>query len=254
MVTNTDLSAVLPAYNEEDTIAETVETTLQTLSAFSSPAKFEVIVAEDGCDDSTPTIADNLATAYSSVKHFHSDQRLGRGGALNEAFRESAGDVLVYFDTDLATDMQHLEPLVERIRTDHYEVATGSRWLPESEAERPLNRQTASWAYNRMVQVFLRSGLEDHQCGFKAFDRDTLLKLLPDVENDHWFWDTEVLVRAQARGLDVAEIPVSWTPKDDTKVNLVADATRMSSEILRLWWDLSLRGRLERQPSPIGPS
>lgn len=254
MVTNIAVSVVLPAYNEENTLADTVETTLSTLDTFNSADEYEVIIAEDGCDDATPAIADTLEATYDRVQHFHSDQRLGRGGALNEAFRDSSGEVLVYFDTDLATDMQHVEPLVERVRTGHYDIATGSRWLSESEADRPIDRRSASWAYNRLVKLVLRSGLEDHQCGFKAFDRDVLLKLLADVENDHWFWDTEVLVRAQARGFDVAEIPVSWTPKGDTKVQLVDDAARMGSEILRLRWDLSVKGRLERRPSPAGQS
>src|SRR6056297_986089 len=198
-----EVSVVLPAYNEADTIETTVQTTLETLAGFLPPGSFEVVVAEDGCEDETPAIADRLAADDVRVRHFHSDERLGRGGALNAAFRDASGDTLVYFDTDLATDMRHLEELVESVRSGEYDVATGSRWLPDSDADRPRKRGIPSLGYNTLVRTFLRSDLQDHQCGFKAFDRDALVALMADVGDDHWFWDTEVLVRAQREGYRV---------------------------------------------------
>jgi uncharacterized protein (TIRG00374 family) len=246
-MTNREVSVVLPAYNEADTIEHTVEVTLSTLADFLPAGAFEVIVAEDGCEDRTPEIADRMAAADDRVRHVHSDERLGRGGALERAFRESRGDVLVYFDTDLATDVQHLEELVESVRTDGYDVATGSRRIPGSEQERDPERGVASTGFNTLVRLFLRSPMHDHQCGFKAFDREALVALLDDVEDDHWFWDTEVLVRAQRAGYDVREFPVEWEPKGDTKVDLVRDVFGMGSQILRLWWQLSVSPRIDRR-------
>ncbi|WP_336022235.1 flippase-like domain-containing protein [Halobellus salinisoli] len=244
---STAVSVVLPAYNEEATIEATVETTLRTLAAFLDPGTFEVIVAEDGCDDRTPEIADRLADMDDRVRHVHSDERLGRGGALERAFEAAHGDVLVYFDTDLATDMRHLEELVERIRSGEADVATGSRWMSENVADRPAKRGIPSRAYNGLVRTFLGSDLRDHQCGFKAFSREAFETLREDVEDEHWFWDTEMLVRAQRRGFEVAEFPVDWTPKGDTKVDLVRDVLGMGSQILRTWWQLSVRPRLSRR-------
>ena len=126
-MTNREVSVVLPAYNEADTIEHTVEVTLETLASFLPAGAFEVVVAEDGCDDRTPEIAARMARADGRVRHVHGDERLGRGGALERAFRASDGDVLVYFDTDLATDMQHLEELIESVRREGYDIATGSR-------------------------------------------------------------------------------------------------------------------------------
>ena len=246
-MTTREVSVVLPAYNEADTIEHTVEVTLSTLVDFLPAGAFEVIVAEDGCEDRTPEIADRMAAADDRVRHVHSDERLGRGGALERAFRESRGDVLVYFDTDLATDVQHLEELVESVRTDGYDVATGSRRIPGSEQERDPERGVASTGFNTLVRLFLRSPMHDHQCGFKAFDREALVALLDDVEDDHWFWDTEVLVRAQRAGYDVREFPVEWEPKGDTKVDLVRDVFGMGSQILRLWWQLSVSPRIDRR-------
>jgi len=244
-----EVSVVLPAYNEAATIEGTVRTTLATLDAFLPADAFEVIVAEDGCDDRTPEIADRMAAEDARVRHFHSDERLGRGGALERAFDAARGDTLVYFDTDLATDMQHLEELIERVRRGDADVATGSRWLPGSIADRPAKRGIPSRVYNGLVRLFLRSPLRDHQCGFKALSREAFERLRDDVEDDHWFWDTELLVRAQRAELTVAEFPVDWEPKGDTKVDLVRDVFGMGSQILRLWWQLSVSPRITRRVS-----
>lgn len=246
-MSSAEVSVVLPAYNEEQTIEETVEVTLSTLASFLPNDAFEVIVAEDGCDDRTPEIADRLAAADERVHHFHSDERLGRGGALERAFRASEGETLVYFDTDLATDMSHLEELVESVRSGDYDVATGSRRMPGKHQNREPERGLASTGFNGLVRLFLRSDLYDHQCGFKAFDRETLLTLLDNVGDDHWFWDTEVLVRAQRAGYRIKEFPVRWTPKGDTKVDLVRDVFGMGSQILRVWWEFSVRPRVNRK-------
>ena len=104
-MTDREVSVVLPAYNEAATIEDTVATTVAALEAFLPDGAFEVLIAEDGCSDRTPEIAAELASADDRIRHFHSDDRLGRGGALERAFEASEGDVLVYFDTDLATDL-----------------------------------------------------------------------------------------------------------------------------------------------------
>ncbi|ELZ91763.1 dolichol-P-glucose synthetase [Haloferax mucosum ATCC BAA-1512] len=242
-----EVSVVLPAYNEAQTVENTVRVTVETLEWFLPSDAFEVIVAEDGCDDETPAIADRLAAEDDRIRHYHSDERLGRGGALERAFEAADGDTLVYFDTDLATDMRHLEELVECVRSGEYDVATGSRWMPENVADRPSKRGVPSRAYNGLVRFFLRSDLRDHQCGFKAFSREVFETLRDDVEDNHWFWDTEMLVRAQRGGFRVAEFPVDWEPKGDTKVDLVRDILGMGSQIMRTWWQLSVRPRITRR-------
>jgi len=235
-----EVSVVLPAYNEAGTIETTVRTTLETLSGFLPDGSYEVVVAEDGCEDETPEIADRLAAADDRVRHFHSDERLGRGGALNAAFADARGDTLVYFDTDMATDMRHLEELVESVRSGAYDVATGSRWMPDNTADRPAKRGVPSKGFNFAVRTLLRSDLRDHQCGFKAFSRAAFEDLVGEVEDEHWFWDTEMLVRAQRRGFRVKEFAVDWEPKGDSKVDLVRDVFGMGSQILRCFWEFSV--------------
>ncbi len=227
---------VLPAYNEAAKIEKTVLVTAETLSKVTD--RFEIIIAEDGSTDGTDRIASMLSKKYAYVIHLHSDERQGRGKALNRAFKAASGEVLCYIDVDLATDMKYLDKLVRAISVDGYDFATGSRIMPESDAKRPFKREFASRGYNHLVRLFLRSKLYDHQCGFKAFRRKALFEILDEVENQHWFWDTELLVRAQHKGYRVLEFPVYWRHGGSSKVNLVKDVGGMGSEIFRLWGEL----------------
>jgi len=229
---------VLPAYNEAANIEKAVFTTAKTLSKITN--SFEVIIAEDGSTDGTDRIASRLSKQYAYVIHLHSNERQGRGRALKRAFKASSGEILCYIDVDLATDMKYLEKLIRAVSTDGYDFATGSRMMSESDAKRPFKREFASRGYNFLVRFFLRSKLYDHQCGFKAFRRGPLFELLDEVENQHWFWDTELLVRAEHKGYRIIEFPVYWRHGGSSKVDLVKDVEGMGSEIFRLWSELYL--------------
>jgi hypothetical protein len=115
--------------------------------------------------------------------------------------------------------------------------------LPGSSAERGFVRLTASLVYNRLVRSLLDSRLSDHQCGFKAFKRQVILDLLPQVKCTHWFWDTEILVRAQREGFRVMEIPVRWheSKPDKSTVKLADDVFHFLHEVIRLRQELYSR-------------
>jgi glycosyltransferase involved in cell wall biosynthesis len=233
------VSVVLPAYNEVDYLQPAVEKTIQALKGFTD--SYEVIIAEDGSTDGTAERAEELAQKTPSVRHIHREQRLGRGTALNNAFKQSSGQVLVYMDLDLATDLKFLKPLVEAITVEGYDFSTGSRMLPESRAERTFSRSLSSKSYNFLVRAMLGSKLRDHQCGFKAFKREPLMELMDQVEATHWFWDTEIMVRAHRRGFKTKEIAVEWKSGKGTKVNLVKDSWNMFRQIMGLWWTLKIK-------------
>ncbi|RZN33680.1 MAG: glycosyltransferase family 2 protein [Methanosarcinales archaeon] len=233
-----EVSLVLPAYNEAERLKATVTKTADVLGKITS--SFEIIIAEDGAVDGTDKIAEILASEHSYVVHLHSDERLGRGTALNHAFKLARGDILIYIDVDLATDMLHLSELIDQIRSG-YDLATGSRMMPESDAVRSAKRGIASKGFNFLVRLMLGSKLYDHQCGFKAFKRSTLLDLLGQVRDKHWFWDTEILVRAQRAGYAVAEFPIRWRPGSSTKVDMKRDVVGMGLAILRLWREFGFR-------------
>jgi glycosyltransferase AglD len=233
------VSVVLPAYNEIDYIQPAVEKTIQTLNKFTQ--SYEVIIAEDGSTDGTAESAEELAQTIRGVRHIHRIKRLGRGIALKNAFKQSSGEVLVYMDLDLATDLNYLKPLVEALIIEGYDFSTGSRMLPESKAERTFSRGISSKTYNFLVRHMLGSKLYDHQCGFKAFKREPLMSLIDKVEATHWFWDTEILVRAHRAGFRIKEIAVEWKSGKDTKVNLFKDSWSMFKQIMSLWWKLKIK-------------
>jgi glycosyltransferase involved in cell wall biosynthesis len=233
------VSVVFPAYNEADSLEAAVDEVTQALNEFTR--SYEIIIAEDGSTDGTDKLAAALAEKYPFVKHIHGEKRLGRGAALKNAFKQSSGEVLVYMDLDLATDLEHLKTLVEAVESEGYEFATGSRMLPESNVKRSGTRHLASKTYNFMVRAVLGSKVKDHQCGFKAFRREPLMQLLDEVEANHWFWDTEILVRAYSRGYKIKEIPVSWKGGRETKVRLLQDSLNMGWQIFLLWWHLKVQ-------------
>ncbi len=167
-----EVAVVLPAYNEANRLERTVEKTINAIEGITN--SFEIIIAEDGSTDGTDKIAQNLAKKYPFVKHLHSDVRLGRGRALKNAFNATDAEIVVYFDVDLATDLGHLRELIDAIKNG-YDIATGSRLLKRSEVKRPFKRELASRIYNFLVRLLLRSKIHDHQCGFKAFKRSSVL-------------------------------------------------------------------------------
>ena len=233
------VSVVLPAYNEADKLELAVAKISHALIEWGY--SFEIIIAEDGSMDGTAEQAEELAQELSFVKHVHREKRQGRGTALSNAFKQCRGEVFVYMDLDLSTELKYLKPLVEAITVEGYDFSTGSRMLPESKVERSLSRSISSKTYNFLVRHMLGSKLRDHQCGFKAFKREPVLTLLDEVEATHWFWDTEIMVRANRRGYKIKEIPVEWKTGKDTKVNLLKDSCNMFKQIMRLWWKLKVK-------------
>ncbi|MDR2203267.1 MAG: glycosyltransferase family 2 protein [Nitrososphaerota archaeon] len=234
--TQLDLTVVLPAINEADIIEQAVLKIDQVLKTFGYT--YEIIIAEDGSTDGTDKKAAKLAKKLLYIRHLHNDQRFGRGKALDNSFRQSNGKVLIYMDVDLATDLKHLTQLINAIFIDGYFFATGSRMLSNSNVKRTSTRIFASKTFNFMVRMFLYSKVKDHQCGFKAFERNALLPLLDEVHATHWFWDTEILVRAQHKGYKIKEIPVSWAGVRETKVHLFRDSVAMGWQIFILWLHL----------------
>ena len=231
------VSIIFPAYNEANKIEAAVERTIDILDKIN--ISYEIIIAEDGSTDGTDKIAKNLSENFESIKHIHSDVRLGRGGALKNAFKKARGDIMANMDVDLATDIEQLDELIGSI-IEGYDFATGSRMLPESKTKRPWKRNIASRGYNFLIRTLLRSQINDHQCGFKSFKREPLFDLLDEIKDQHWFWDTELLVRAQRKSYRIKEFPVNWAHAGATKVELIKDVIGMGFQAFRLWWELDV--------------
>ncbi|MDD1706908.1 MAG: glycosyltransferase family 2 protein [Methanoregulaceae archaeon] len=233
-MTDIELSVIIPVFNDRAALETAIPRSVSVLGNITD--HFEIIIAEDGSNDGSAELVHSFSAADPRVKLLHSDERLGRGKALNRAFQEARGLVVCYYDVDLASDMRHFPVLVEAIR-EGYDISTGSRLLPESRINRSGGREIASRGYNFLVRVVLGSRLSDHQCGFKGFNRDRLLALIPSVKDTHWFWDTEVLVRAERAGYRICEFPIIWNQGSKTTVKR-RDIWDMGRAIFRLWWQV----------------
>ncbi len=233
-MTGPEVSAIIPVYNDRPSLELALQASLETLSGITR--EFEIIIAEDGSTDGSTEYVRQYEGKDTRVRLLHKDERQGRGRALNHAIHESRGTIVCYYDVDLATDMSHLPSLISTIRNGS-DISTGSRLLPSSDIVRTGGREIASRGYNFLVRIFLSSRISDHQCGFKAFRRDRILPLLPTIRSNHWFWDTEILVRAQRAGYRVTELPVRWRAGKGTTVRF-KDVFEMGTAILVLWWQI----------------
>ena len=233
-MSKTRVTAIIPVFNDRASLERALPVSIETLSRITP--EFEIIIAEDGSTDGSTEYARDYAEKDLRVRLLHNDTRQGRGTALNRAIQEAKGAVICYYDVDLATGMQHLPELIAKIE-DGADISTGSRLLPASDIIRTGGREIASRNYNLLVRVILGSRIHDHQCGFKGFRKDRVLPLLSAIRDKHWFWDTELLVRAERSGYTIAEFPVHWRAGRGTTVRM-KDIFTMGSSILRLWWQI----------------
>ena len=232
------IDIVLPVYNEE---AELRRNVLRLLDHLEHGFAFtcRVTIADNASTDGTWRIARSLAADLPRVTALHLDQK-GRGRALKAAWSASDAQVLVYMDIDLATDLDALLPLVAPLVSGHSDLAIGTRLARTSVVERGPKREVISRCYNLLTRLALRTRFSDAQCGFKAVRADRARALLPWIEDDGWFFDTELLVVAERAGLRIHEVPVDWTDDPDSRVDIVPTAVADLKGIARVGRSLAL--------------
>jgi len=235
-----DVEIVVPVYNEAEQLAPSI-TALRAYLDTTFPFATTVTVADNASTDDTWRIASELATTLEGVQAIHLDQK-GRGRALRAAWSRSTATVVAYMDVDLATGLDALLPLVAPLLSGHSDVAIGTRLGPGAHVVRGARREMISRGYNLLLRSALRSPCTDAQCGFKAMSREAAAEVLPLVEDDEWFFDTELLVTAQRVGLRIHEVPVDWVDDLDSRVELLHTAL----EDLRGVW------RMLGRPAPRG--
>jgi putative flippase GtrA len=234
------LDVVIPVHDEEGQLESAVSRVVEHLREM--PWSARVTIADNASTDGTPLLARRLADRFEEVRVVHLAEK-GRGRALRRAWSESESDVLVYMDVDLSTDLRALLPLVAPLVSGHSDLAIGSRLSPTSQVVRGPRRELVSRGYNLLLRAVLRAGFSDAQCGFKAIRRDAARELLPLVQDEEWFFDTELLVLAERARLRIHEVPVDWVDDPDSSVDVVRTALDDLRGMARLGGSL-LRGRL----------
>ncbi|WP_367649199.1 glycosyltransferase [Aeromicrobium stalagmiti] len=234
------LELVIPVHNEETDLPAAVRNLVRTLHSL--PWTWRITIADNASTDATPAVARSLAEQYPHVRVATFAEK-GRGRALKSVWRESDAQVLAYTDVDLSTDLKALLPLVAPLISGHSDVAIGSRLARGSQVTRGVKRELVSRSYNVLLQSVLDTRFSDAQCGFKAVRREVADALLPWVEDDTWFFDTELLVLAERSGLRIHEVPVDWVDDPDSRVDVMRTALDDLRGMRRLGWAL-LTGRI----------
>jgi putative flippase GtrA len=226
------LDVVVPVYNEQADLEGCVRRLHAHLAA-TFPYPFRITVADNASTDDTLVIAETLQAAIPEVRAVHLDAK-GRGRALNVVWSNSDADVLAYMDVDLSTDLAALAPLVAPLLSGHSDLAIGTRLARSSRVVRGAKREFISRSYNLLLRRTLAARFSDAQCGFKAIRREVAQHLLPLVEDNGWFFDTELLVLAERCGLRIAEVPVDWVDDPNSSVDLLATAKADLKGVARL--------------------
>ena len=227
-----DVEIVIPVYNEERVLAASVHTLHARLTADFDFA-FRITIADNASTDRTSDVAGALARELPSVRALRLERK-GRGHALRLAWGASEAAVLAYMDVDLSTDLSALGELLAPLLDGRGDIAIGSRLHPHAEVTRSVRRELISRSYNLLLRTALGVGFADAQCGFKAGRREVIHALLSSVEDEQWFFDTELLYRAQRARYAIHEVPVRWVEDRDSRVAILATAREDLRGVMRL--------------------
>ena len=230
----TSLEVVIPVLNEEQALPSSIKTLHQSLSSELTPSDWRILIADNGSSDSTPEVAEQLMRDYGEVGYSRLEER-GRGRALRKAWLESDADVLAYTDVDLSTELSALPKLVAAVRDEGFDIAIASRLKKGAGViGRPPHRELISRAYSLIVRAMFLSPVMDYQCGFKVISGQAARDLVPLVQDDGWFFDSELLLLAHNNGYKIKEVPVQWTDDPDSRVRIVSTAYEDMKGLLRL--------------------
>ncbi len=236
-----EIEITIPVLNEEASLDRQVrKASTYIREQFTDLGAIRLIIADNGSNDRTQTIAEKLAAEMPDVSYLRLKER-GVGRALKASWGSSSADIIGYVDLDLVTDLSHLpEALAPLVRNDA-DVVTGSRLAQGSRViGRSLLRSFISRVFNLMLRLYFGVRFTDGMCGFKFLKRDKLDGLMKaGAQNDGWFFATELLICAESRGLRVKDLPVTWTDDPQSKVRI----GKLALEYTRSMWVLKRRLR-----------
>lgn len=258
------IEVTVPVYNEAKILAGNIRR-LHSYLTGNLPFRFVITIADNASTDDTFAIAQRMRAELPRVRAVHLDRK-GRGLALRHVWGASDADIVAYMDADLSTGLDAFLPLIAPLMSGHSDLAVGSRLARGAQVVRGPKREIISRAYNLLLRTVLSARFSDAQCGFKAGRAEVIRSLLPAVEDDAWFFDTELLMLAQRKGLRIYQVPVAWTEDPDSSVDIIRTALADLRGVARLRFGSrnkpgpeagtpcrSARAELAAQPELTGP-
>lgn len=229
------ISVIVPAYNEESRLGETLPKLVKYLDGRGEP--FEILVVDDGSSDGTAEVA--RSHPRSEVAVIRLDHNRGKGAALRTGVLASRGARVLLTDADLSTpiaELERLEPLLAQAP-----VVIGSRATAESRIDRaqPAHRQLMGKIFNKILHLLdLCTDFADTQCGFKLLEGEAARQLFEEVRIERFAYDMELLELARLHGMEIREVGVQWINSPASKVRLFTDAALMLRDAIGLSWRL----------------
>jgi dolichyl-phosphate beta-glucosyltransferase len=224
------LSIVIPAYNEEARLEATLRETVTYFRR--SDTRIEVIVVDDGSRDATSALTQRLAAEFDEIRLIRLAANRGKGHAVRSGVVNAEGVYVLFADADGSTPIAEIDRLHAALTAD-IPIAIGSRAIAGEgvRVRARLHRRVIGRAFHALVSALTVSGIADTQCGFKLLRAEVAQDLFSRMRMDGFSFDVELLMMAQRRGYGVAEIPVNWTHRAGSRVNLVRDSLRMARDL-----------------------
>ena len=222
------LEIVLPVYNEELILESSCLTLLDFIENYQIKANISIV--DNGSTDNTFRIAKKIESQVDNIKAFKIKEK-GRGRALRFRIIESKCELIAYMDIDLSTNLKYFLDLYSETDKD---IVMGSRTLPGSIVIRSWGRAILSYVYIGLVRSLLSMPFYDYQCGFKLFKKSSIFAIVNSVENENWFFDTELVFMAYRNGLKIKEIPIKWIERKKGRVRIIPTIIEDIKGLLRL--------------------
>ena len=221
----------IPVYNEEQDLPVCISRLTAFLHA-NLERPWRVTIADNASSDGTREVAEFLCEEHPAVSYLYLPQK-GRGRALRTAWLSSDASIVSYMDVDLSTDLTHFPELLDALDSG-FDVAVGSRLSRESRVTRGIKREFISRCYNLLIKGMFFTPFPDAQCGFKALTRQAAHAIVPLVENNNWFFDTELLIIAARNRYRIKSVPVKWDDDPGSTVRIVGTAAEDVKGLCRL--------------------
>lgn len=225
---------VIPVLNEENRLPSGIKKLCAYLDSIPMD-NYIITIADNGSTDNTQAVSKSIMLENKKINYINVGKR-GVGLALKAAWNASIADVIGYMDVDLATDIHHLETVFSLFETNQADFVNASRNLPNSVVHnRALLRTITSLGYNFILKHFLNVHFTDGMCGFKFLRNSTYKQIKKTgLNNDGWFFCTELLYLAEKSKVRICEIPVKWVDDQDSRVQLFKTIFYYLREIIKL--------------------
>jgi glycosyltransferase involved in cell wall biosynthesis len=211
---------VIPVYNEEVELEESILKLHKFLTKNLSEFRWNITIADNASVDHTQMISRQLTHKLPRLSYIRLSDK-GRGRAVKKAWKESKADICMYMDVDLSTDLKSIRPMLSAL-TNGSDIGIGSRLLPGAKVVgRALKREVLSRVYNILIKLMFFVHFSDAQCGFKAVTRKVVRELIPKIQDNAWFFDSELLIIGEKLGYKIHEEPVYWVDNPGSTVRVL---------------------------------